>query len=417
MAIYRVTRTSQPNLAPASGSLVPGQLAIEMATQPNPRLWVGVPTTIDPTGRRLVVNSTGGGGGGGIPDAPTDGQIYGRDGATELWIPVLALTGGTMQGELVLNNTAINPLDAVPLEQVGTFLGFPVTATAPPSPAVGALWFNPAIGQLQVWNGTAWVSDVGGFLALSGGTMTGNLILDGPPSNASPANQAATRGYVDEFVMGATQFIGTIDASTGIVTYTTSSGIVGTVLVDPATVKDSYVICTVSGTLPIGYPFIGQASLNVGDWVISDGTQWSVVLVSGHEVLAQNVAVAPPVLGADNVQSALTALLGNFGLYAPLTSPGLEGIPTTPTPPVGDYSLTIANTAWVSTAIAIALQGAAGDISSLLFIGNILGSDSAPSGDFFDQITLHGDTAGGSPSTAPAFIDSIDMTGDASGLP
>lgn len=34
----------------------------------------------------------GGPGGGGIPEAPTDGQTYGRDGAVPDWIPVLTLT-------------------------------------------------------------------------------------------------------------------------------------------------------------------------------------------------------------------------------------------------------------------------------------------------------------------------------------
>lgn len=414
MAIYRVTRTSQPNLAPAAGSLVPGQLAVEMATQPNPRLWVGVPTTIDPTGRRLVVSTTGSGGG--IPDAPTDGQIYGRDGATELWEPVLPLTGGTMQGNLVLNSIATAVLEPVPLEQVGQFLGFPIQATAPTTPNTGDLWFNTNTGQLMVYNGTAWAPQVGGFLALTGGQMSGNLILDGPPSNASDPNQAATRGYVDELITGSLQFIGTISAPTGVVTYTVSSGINGSILVDPSTVKDAYVICAVSGTLPAGYPFLPGQPLQVGDWLISDGTDWFVILVSGMEVLAEDVSVSPPVLGATNVQSALTALLGNFGLYAPLISPNLEGIPTTPTPPQGDHSLEIANTAWVNTAIAIALQPGTGDISSVLFIGNFLGADTAPAGDFFDQLTLHNDVTGTSPSYAPAFIDSIELQGDTSNL-
>jgi hypothetical protein len=386
-----------------------------MATQPNPRLWVGVPTTIDATGRRLVVPSTGGGGGG-IPDAPTDGQIYGRDGESELWEPVLPLSGGTMQGMLTLNGNATAAMEPVALLQLSEILGFPVQPTAPTTPDEGDLWFNTNTGQLEYWNGSAWVPATGGFLPISGGTMTGNLILDGPPSNASDPNQAATRGYVDDFVAGAMQFIGTIDATTGVVTYTQSSGIFATYLVDPATIKDSYVICAVSGTIPPASPYLVGTTMQVGDWVISDGTEYLLILVSGQEVLAEEVSVSPTVLGADNVQAALIALLGNFGLYAPLITPHLQGIPTTPTPPTGDYSLQIANTAWVTTAISIALESGTGDISSVLFIGNILGAATAPSGDFFDQITLQGDTSGGSPSYAPAFIDSILVQGDASAL-
>lgn len=44
-------RTSVPDHAP--DNLVPGQLAVEMASDPL-RLWVGVPTSIDPTGRREI---------------------------------------------------------------------------------------------------------------------------------------------------------------------------------------------------------------------------------------------------------------------------------------------------------------------------------------------------------------------------
>lgn len=417
MAIYRVTRTSQPNLAPAAGSLVPGQLAVEMATQPNPRLWVGVTTNIDPTGRRLIMPATGGGGGG-IPDAPTDGQIYGRDGETELWVAVLPLTGGTMQGMLVLNGDATAAMDALPLGQAASLLGIDtIGPTAPSTPVEGDLWFNTNTGQLMVYTDGAWVASTG-FLPLGGGSMTGNLILDGPPSQAGDPNQAATRGYVDAHITGAVQFIGTIAGDTGIVTYTESSAITSTVLVNPATVKDTYVIVSVSGTLPSSSPYLAGTAVNVGDWIISDGTQWYTISVVGEEVLAENVAVTPTVLGAGNVQLALDALLANFQLYAPLASPGLQGIPTTPTPPAGDYSLQIANTAWVEAQIQKAIQGAAGDLDAILLIGEVVGANMQyqGSGDFFDDLTLAGDTSGTSGSTAPNFITTVQIEGDATGL-
>lgn len=411
MAIYRITRTTSPNLAPASGSLVPGQLAVEMATQPNPRLWVGVPTNIDPTGRRLLVSGSGGGGGGGIPDAPTDGQIYGRNGEAESWVPVLPLSGGTLQGQIALNNIATIPMEPTPLEQIGGFLGFPVSMTAPATPNVGDLWFNTNLGQLEVWNGTAWVPQTEGYIPVSGGSMTGNLILDGPPSNASNPNQAATRGYVDELITGSLQYLGTINGTTGIVTYNASTGIIATYLVDPTTVKDSYVICTVAGIIPSSSPFLAGQQLNVGDWVVSDGTAWFVILVSGTAVLATNVGVAPPVLGATNAQIALQALLANFNLYAPNASPSLTGIPTCPTPPVSDHSLEIANTAWVNAAIALALQSVGGNVDNVLMIGDLQGAVSiAGSGDFFDQLSLSVDSSGSSASTLPNFITSVQLT-------
>jgi hypothetical protein len=415
MAIYQLTRTSTPLNAPAPGSLLPGQLAVEMATQPNPRLWVGVPTTIDATGRRLLV-STSGGGGGGIPDAPTDGQTYGRDGETETWVPVMPLSGGQMRGELQLNNTAMNLMDAVPLSQIGSFLGFTVSATAPPSPTQGVLWFNTAAGVLNFWNGTAWQPTTG-FLSLSGGTMNGNLILDGPPSNASNPNQAATVGYVDSLLMGAVQFIGTMNASTGVVTYTESSGISGTSLIPPAQAKDDYVIVAESGTIPTG--FLAGTVCNVGDWIISDGTEWFQIAVSGEEVLAANVAVSPTILGQGNVQAALSSLLTNFGLYAPLSSPNFSGIPTVPTAAIGDSSTTIANTSWVNAQGFISQILLTGDVNgspstnldAVVMAGDITGAVSiAGSGDFLDQLTLQGDTGGASTSTLPDYVTIVQLT-------
>jgi len=47
----QIRRTRTPNLAPTG--LLPGQLAVEMASDPI-RLWVGVPTNIHPSGRLLI---------------------------------------------------------------------------------------------------------------------------------------------------------------------------------------------------------------------------------------------------------------------------------------------------------------------------------------------------------------------------
>jgi len=47
-----IKRTSTPNKPPPDGSLQPGELAVEMA---NPcRLWVGVPTSLDFAGKKLI---------------------------------------------------------------------------------------------------------------------------------------------------------------------------------------------------------------------------------------------------------------------------------------------------------------------------------------------------------------------------
>lgn len=59
MGVFQILRTSTPDQAPAADSLVPGALAVEMASAA-PRLWVGTPAALGyPGNMRLVVDSTG----------------------------------------------------------------------------------------------------------------------------------------------------------------------------------------------------------------------------------------------------------------------------------------------------------------------------------------------------------------------
>lgn len=89
-------------------------------------------------------------------------------------------------------------------------------STAPASPVLGQLWQDTSQtpDELKMWDGSNWVrTDPQGitqtagdarylqiataastYLALSGGTLTGNLTLPGVPTTT---NMAATKGYVD----------------------------------------------------------------------------------------------------------------------------------------------------------------------------------------------------------------------------
>lgn len=61
----------------------------------------------------------------------------------------------------------------------------------------GTIYFNTALGQLRVWNGSSWVegvTDAALYVAKSGGTMTGALTLSGAPTASL---HAATKAYVD----------------------------------------------------------------------------------------------------------------------------------------------------------------------------------------------------------------------------
>lgn len=359
----------------------------------------------------------GAGGGGSFPEAPPTGLIYGRNGQSASWVPVLPISGGTMLGTLVLNGPPVpggNPdqaatmgyvnglitgalqfigtMDASVAPQVVTYTassGLPTGPLVPPNtvqdryvivakagtltaptylagtvvsagdwiisdgsawnvvsvgggPGTGVVFASdvivsppilaqddvqsaltamltligqdafpeaPADGQIYGRNGLAlnWQT----VLPLSGGTMLGGLILNGPPTSSSPLNQAATRGYVDGLITGALQFIGTMDASTSNVTYTVSSGITPNPgpLVAAAQAKDQYVIVAIAGTIASSAPAAaGGATVNPGDWLISDGVSWMVIPVSQVTTLASNVTVGPAVMGQTDVQGALTAL-------------------------------------------------------------------------------------------------------------
>jgi Chaperone of endosialidase len=130
-----------------------------------------------------------------FPESPSDGQLYGRQGLTQSWVPVLPLGGGVLSGPLTLAANAVQPLNAVPLQQLNSTLGAYVplagnaTINGPltMSGAGASLTLNGnAAANLQPvplqqltstlgsYATTAYVS--GGYLPLSGGTLTGGLI-------------------------------------------------------------------------------------------------------------------------------------------------------------------------------------------------------------------------------------------------
>jgi hypothetical protein len=58
--------------------------------------------------------------GAGLPEAPADGQTYGRNGLATSWNSVLPIVGGTLTGPLVLSGNAAAALNPVTLQQVQT---------------------------------------------------------------------------------------------------------------------------------------------------------------------------------------------------------------------------------------------------------------------------------------------------------
>lgn len=64
--------------------------------------WVSGGTALTNNSRILIAVVSGNR----VPESPTDGAIYGRQGSTTSWQPVLPLTGGTLSGALVINGLA-----------------------------------------------------------------------------------------------------------------------------------------------------------------------------------------------------------------------------------------------------------------------------------------------------------------------
>lgn len=61
------------------------------------------------------------------------------------------------------------------------------SATEPPSPNVGDLWYNTGNGlQLSQWNGTSWVLYQIGTNAIAGGAVTASLVAPGDTTNPNP---------------------------------------------------------------------------------------------------------------------------------------------------------------------------------------------------------------------------------------
>lgn len=117
--------------------------------------------------------------GGIIPEAPTDGQLYGRNGLTKVWLPVLPLAGGVMTGPILLSGNATNALNPVPLQQLtGTLASTYMPLAGGVMTGLLTLSGNASANlnpvPLQQLNAM-----LGSYLPLGGGTLSGLLNANG----------------------------------------------------------------------------------------------------------------------------------------------------------------------------------------------------------------------------------------------
>jgi hypothetical protein len=274
-----------------------------------------------------------------IPEAPADGVIYGRRGSDETWRPLTVLINETLEGD---GDGVNEPLGVAPAaEDAPGILSVPKTsaltltqiATIPPARSVNmTLGLDTASGQ-DVLDGIDDIHPItpaalhealtGGwdvlddrFVNVDGDTMTADLTIETDlhvegyafaPLAPTDDEHLVNKRYVDTRVTGTLTLIGTFDASTGQVTFSYASGVPnGPLPPADASNLNEYVIVSLAGLPPIGPPET-QIICQVGDWWVSDGTEWLYLPIGGTQTAAINVTLIPAVFGADNVQTALEA--------------------------------------------------------------------------------------------------------------
>lgn len=211
-------------------------------------------------------------------------------------------------------------------------------------------------------------------LPLSGGTMTGNLILNADPTTGL---QAATKNYVDthiasgSFTLGATAI--TLGTTTTAVTGLTIDGVLPATMsyVDPtssiqtqlngkaASGANSNITGLFGLTTPLSVAQGGSGATTLTGYLKGNGTSpftasatIPVADVTGAAPLASpaftGTPTAPtPVSLISTTQIPTTAYVATY--YAPLASPALTGTPTAPTPGSVISTTQIPTTAYVAT--------------------------------------------------------------------
>jgi hypothetical protein len=257
-----------------------------------------------------------------FPDAPRDGVIYARQDA--LWVPAAApdvaddrvlRAGDTMTGDLVIRKS--QPLIILDDNQ---FIGQQLTLGIEFRRFNLRLWdffydiqsnqfrlarFHPVTGDFLDFPFS--VSSIDGRVILN--PLAAALTLPGDPVDAL---HAATKGYVDRLFSGQPALIGVIDAATGECGFTPASGFPSPGELPPANETEigAYLICVNEGTIPTGPGF--GTYLMVGDWIVSDQSTWTPLRIGHVANIARNVALVPPVDGADNVQDGIENIYTEF---------------------------------------------------------------------------------------------------------
>lgn len=258
-----------------------------------------------------------------FPEAPIDGQIYGRDGQTASWDPVLPLSGGTLTGPLTLAGDANSPLQPTTLQQVNQalqqvsqyaaqFLG---TIDAP----VGQVFYTPQ-------------SNIAGSALVPANQRPGAFVIcinAGTIPAGGPAGGTALN-VGDWLYSDGTNWIPINIVGSG-----TGGGITNVLAGTGINVNVAGGVATVSLFTPVA---------------IANGGTSATTASGALDSLSGSAGALTGVLS--RASNGIWSVVPAAGGFAPINSPAFTGNPTAPNPAPGDNSQSIATTSWVNSAIA-----------------------------------------------------------------
>lgn len=201
------------------------------------------------------------------------------------------------------------------------------TGTAPATPYFGQLWYDSSLPQLKIYDGSAFTSVAQRYLLTTGGTLTGNLSMNGNKitglqNNPTNGQDAANKQYVDTAVSGFTGFV-----------HKTGDTMTGALNMSSAAIN-------VSGA---------NVNISAGGQLVVSGTS---VAINGGGGRVSNIS--NPVVGTDAATpnwiaaNYMSILGGTFGGVVNMNTNKLTGLPL---PTVGSDA---ANKTYVDTKFAAA---------------------------------------------------------------